>query len=171
MKTVRLKNYREFAAVLIGMAVLSGSASVQAGEVFEQTKKFFEKTKQAIMGTKVHKLSLFSMIQNYQKDVRNPMRLVLVTLKISGNDALVYFCLNEPRFREVLLLAVTAYDRVARKGDILNEEEVGRRMRARFGRYMEKNWLVKVDAKFLSAVSDAEPAVRKTQVKCKAALS
>lgn len=166
-----LENYRKFAAVLIGLAVLSGSVSVQAGAAFEGTKKFLEKTKRAIMGSEAHEVSLFSTIQNYQLKNRYTMRSVLITLKVSSDDALAYYCRNEAWFREAVLRAVTAYHRRARGGKKMRAAEVSRRAQARFGRQMKKGWLMKVDARFIKSISEGRSKVMKTKKKCKAALS
>lgn len=159
---------RGIAAALIGVAVISGSAAVRAGETLEQTRKLLEKTRKAIMGEEdVHTVSLFSTVQNYQVDRRRSMHAMLITLKVNGEDALAYVCRNQPRFREAVLRAVTSFYRASRGAEEISEQEVGRRTRKLFAAYLKKDWLVTVDARFVPSVNDAGPEVLKTQAMCK----
>ena len=162
-----MKFRRGSAAVLIGLAVFSGSVPGQAGEAHDQTKNFLEKTKQAMMGTEVHTLALFSTVQNYQVDRRRAMRSMLITMQVNGDDALAYVCNNRPRFKEAVLRAVTSFYRASRGATEISEQEVGRRTRKLFAGYMKKDWLVKVDAHFVPSANDAGPEVLKTQTLCK----
>ena len=153
--------------MLIGATVMSGSAAAQAGDALDKTKELLDKTKKAIMGEEhVHTVALFSTVQNYQVDRRRTMRSMLITLKVNGEDALAYVCSNRPRFREAVLRAVTSYYRASR-GREISEAEVGRRTRKLFAGYLKKDWLVKVDARFVPTVNDAGPEVLKTQTLCK----
>ncbi len=96
---------------------------------------------------------------------------MLITVKISGDVALVYFCHHQPRFREAVLRAVTSVYRASRGGKGLRPDEIGRRTYTLFARYLEKDWLVTVDARFLEDVNEAGPAVLRTRAKCEAATS
>ncbi len=166
-----LKNRRRFAAVLIGVAVMSSTASAQAGEASDKTKTLIEKAKDAVLGREIHKLSLFSTMQNYQARHPRAMPSLLITVDISGNDGLAYFCHNQPRFREAVLRVISSYFRTLHGGGDFRADEVGRRTHALFARYLRKDWLVKVDARFLKDVNEAGPAVLKTREKCEAATS
>lgn len=155
------------AAVLVGLAVGLGSMPGQAGDALEQTKNFFEKTKQAVMGTEIHTLSLFSTVQNYEVDRQRATRSMLITMELNGDEALAFACRNRPRFREAVLRAVTSFYRASRGAEEITEQEVGRRTRALLDGYMKKGWLLKVAAHFVPSANDAGPEVLKSQALCK----
>lgn len=166
-----LKNRCRISAALIVVAVMSAGASVQAGESSDKGKSLIEKARDAVLGREVHKLTLFSTVQNYQVSRRGAMRSLLITVDISGDDGMVYFCHNRPRFKEAVLRAVTGFYRASRGTKEIDEGDVRRRTHALFARYLEKDWLVKVDARFVAHANNAGPAVLETRTKCKAATS
>lgn len=157
--------------MLIGVAVMSSTASVQAGEALDKTKTLIEKAKDAVLGRELHKLSLFSPVQNYQARHPRVMPSLLITVDISGDEGLAYFCQHQPHFREAVLRAITSLFRASRGGGALRADEIGRRTHALFARYLRKDWLVKVDARFLEDVNEAGPAMLETRQKCEAATS
>jgi len=168
---VRHKINRKISALFIGLVVGLGSAPVEAGDPIDATMKFIERTKEAMMGAEVHRLSLYSTVQNYQVNRRRSMRSMLITLEVTGDEAMVFVCKNQPRLREAVLRAVTAFYRASRGTQEISEKEVARRARTLFGDYLKKDWLLKVDARFVPSASDAGPEVLKTQTKCKAVAS
>lgn len=157
--------------MLIGVAVMSSTASVQAGEALDKTKTLIEKAKDAVLGSEIHKLSLFSVVQNYQARYPRAIPSLLITVDISGDDGLAYFCNHQPRFQEVVLPVISTFYRASRGGGDLRADEIGRRTHALFARYLQKDWLVKVDARFLEDIDEAGPAVLETRQKCKEVMS
>jgi hypothetical protein len=164
---VSLKYSNRIAAALIGMAMMLPTASVQA----EEGKTLLERAKDAVMGREVHELTLFSTVQNYQVSDPRATKSMLITVNLTGDDALAYFCYNQPRFREAVLRAITTFYRVSRGKKRLRADDVSRRTHALFSRYLEKDSMLKVKARFIENINEAGPPVKKTFDKCKAVTS
>jgi len=166
---VRTRRFRGIPALLIGLALTAGAGPARASGFMDQITGFFEKTKDAMKGAApVHKLSLFSSVQNYQVSGSRAMRSMVVMLELSGDEALRYVCVNRPRFKEAILRAATKFYRDSRGHTEITEDEMRRMARPIFESYLHKDWLLKLDARLVKDSNAAGPEVMRTEETCKA---